>query len=297
MVILERAHRVWESSVSGPPVPASPGEPSVLSVGSVRSIAYAIAPVIGIALFWRVWQGLFAFDNGLDATMPDFQGYWMSIFYVNAFGLPVVASAVYGWLLLSGAKVAKTPLTPTEEARRLWRLLLVVGAFAVAAYFGGSYFAEQDASWHQVTLRDTAFTPSHIGLFYGAFPLMIYISFGAYLYGRTRLPHLFEGVGIPVSFALVIGGSTLLLFQVAFNEFGHTFWQTEEVFSAPLHWPFVFFAWLLIATFAIWFQVLVRLIQLVRQEHDATAAAGDADAGPDLAEVIAAAERGEEARS
>lgn len=286
MVIIERAHRVWQSSVSGPPVPASPDEPSVLSVGNLRSIGYAIYPVLAIALFWRVWQGLFAFDKGLDATMPDFAGFWMSIFFFNAFGLPMIAAAVYGWVIISGTKVAQTPLTPVEEAKRLWRLLLAVAAFTAAAYFGGSFYAEQDAAWHQVTLRDTAFTPSHIGLFYGAFPLMIYISFGAYLYGRTRLPHLFGGKALPVSFILVIGGSVLLLFQVAFNEFGHTFWQTEEVFSAPLHWPFVFFAYLLIATFAIWFQVLARLCQLVRQEHDAKAAADDAHTGPTMAAVL-----------
>lgn len=269
MVILERAHRVWESSVSGPPVPASSGEPSVLTVGSARSIAYALVPVLGIALFWRVWQGLFAFDNGLDATMPNFDGYWMSIFYLNTLGLPMVAGLAYCAILLTGAKAASTPLTPAAEAKRIWRLFLTIGAFTMAAYWGGSYFAEQDAAWHQVTLRDTAFTPSHIGLFYGAFPLMIYISFGAYLYARTRLPHMFGGKGLPLSFALVVGGSSLLLFQVAFNEFGHTFWQTEEVFSAPLHWPFVLFAYLLIATFAIWFQCVMRLCQLVRQEHAA----------------------------
>ena len=267
MALLERAHQVWVASESGPPTPAPPGERSVLSVGNVRSIALALLPVAALAGFWRLWQQLFAFDNGLDATMPHFETYWMSVFYFNVGVLPLVAAGWYAWLILSGARAARTPLTPVEESKRIWRLWLIIIAFTEAAYFGGSYFAEQDAAWHQVTMRDTAFTPSHIGLFYGAFPLMIYISFGAYLYGRTRLPHLFGGPRLPVSFALVVGGSMLLMFQVAFNEFGHTFWQTEEVFSAPLHWPFVFFAYLLIATFAIWFQTAMRLFQLARQEQ------------------------------
>jgi methane/ammonia monooxygenase subunit C len=268
MVLLERAQHVWTASVSGPPVPpGDDGEPSVREVGRVWQIALALLPVFVLAAFWRLWQQAFAFSNGLDATMPNFDRYWMTLFFFNIGVIPMVAAAAYAWLIVSGAKAARVPLTPVEETRRIWRLWLIVAAFAEAAYFGGSYFAEQDASWHQVTLRDTAFTPSHIGLFYGAFPLMIYFAFGAYLYGRTRLPHLFGGKALPVSFALVVGGSILLMFQVAFNEFGHTFWQTEEVFSAPLHWPFVIFAYLLFATFAIWFSSAVRLAQLVRQEE------------------------------
>ncbi|MGH3737090.1 MAG: methane monooxygenase/ammonia monooxygenase subunit C [Micromonosporaceae bacterium] len=266
MVLIERAQHVWESSVSGPPVPARDGDASVRDVGRVWQIAVPLLVVLAIAGFWRLWQQAFAFDNGLDATMPYFDQYWMTIFYVNIVGLPMVASAGFAWLILSGAKAARTALTPVEETHRIWRLWLIIAAFTAAAYAGGSYFAEQDAAWHQVTLRDTAFTPSHIGLFYGAFPLMIYFSFAAYLYGRTRLPHLFGGKTLPLSFALVVGGTLLLMFQVAFNEFGHTFWQTEEVFSAPLHWPFVIFAYLLFATFAIWFATAIRLGTLIRNE-------------------------------
>lgn len=35
--------------------------------------------------------------------MPNFTGFWMTISFFNAFGLPAIAAAVYGWLILSGA--------------------------------------------------------------------------------------------------------------------------------------------------------------------------------------------------
>jgi len=245
-----------------------PGRPRAAHrVGRPWHLLVPLAGVLALALFWRIWQQLYAFDKGLDATMPGFAEYWLTLFAFNILVLPLFAAGWYGWILLTGPRAASEKLTPTVETQRIWRLWLILAGFTFAAYFGGSYFAEQDAAWHQVTMRDTAFTPSHVALFYGAFPLMIWLSFGAFLYARTRLPHLYgSGKLFPVSFALVVGGSMLLVFQVAFNEFGHTFWETEEIFSAPLHWPFVFFAYLLIATFAVWFRSALRLLELVRAE-------------------------------
>ncbi|CAM3815043.1 methane monooxygenase/ammonia monooxygenase subunit C [Smaragdicoccus niigatensis] len=274
VAVLDRAQKIWESSVSGPPVPAPKGEKSVMSVGSMWSIPLAIAPVIAMALFWRTWQQLFAFDKGLDSTMPGFNEYWLSIFGFNMFGLPLIAASIFAAIIITGIKASATPLTPHEEMKRHWRLMLGMAAFAIASFFG-AHFGEEDGAWHQVTLRDTAFTPSHVALFYGSFPMMFYVIFGVYLYGRTRLPHMWGGKAVPLGFAIVIGGTTLLVFQVAFNEFGHTYWQTEEVFSAPLHWPFVFFAWMLIGVAAIWLPTLLRVTQLVKNEVLANEAANE----------------------
>ena len=51
-----------------------------------------------------------------------------------------------------------------------------------------------------------------------------------------------------------------------------SFFQAEEVFAAPLHWPFVIFAYLLASTFAVWFGTLPRILELARQERSAVAA-------------------------
>lgn len=235
--------------------------------GSYWSMLIAIAPIAALAVGWRAYQQIFAFKYGLDSHSPDFNKYWLTLALANMTLLPLAAGTWYVWLWVSGQKLSKQP-TREEESRRLWNLWLIILAFCVAVFFGGSYAAEQDASWHQIVTRDTAFTPSHDVLFYAAFPLMIYLSTGAYLYARTRLPHIYGGKLLPVSFALIIGGSLLLLFQVAMNEFGHSFFQAEEVFAAPLHWPFVIFAYLLAGTFAVWFGSLPRIVELARQERE-----------------------------
>lgn len=226
----------------------------------------ALAPATGLALFWRAWQQAYAFDKGLDATQPGFASHWQSLFLVNVTVLPLTAAGWYAWIHRSGRRLPERP-TPEQELGRIWILWLHTVAVAVAAYWGGSYFAEQDAAWHQVTLRDTAFTPSHVALFYGSFPIILYTATGAYLYARTRLPKQFGGRRVPVPFLLIISGALLLLFQVAFNEFGHTFWEAEEIFSAPLHWPFVIFAYLLGGVLAVWFQTLPRVVELAQRTN------------------------------
>lgn len=99
----------------------------------------------------------------------------------------------------------------------LWGLTL---AFTFMIFLMGAFFGEQDAVWHQTAVRDTVFTPSHIVLFCGTFPLSITFSVGAYLYARTRLPGLYRNRdgGMPLSFVLMIVAAVLLMFQVALNE-------------------------------------------------------------------------------
>lgn len=201
------------------------------------------------------WQQAFAFSHGLDKNLPAFTYFWLTLLAFNLLVLPSVFAIWYLRMWKSAGNPA-AQITRQQEGKRLWNLWLLTLAFTVAVFFGGSFFAEEDASWHQVVIRDTAFTPSHIVLFFGIFPLLIYLAAGIYIYGRTNLPHMYGGRRFPVSIGLIIGGSVLLLFQVAMNEFGHSFFTPEELFVAPLHWPFVIFGYLLAGTFAIWFETL-----------------------------------------
>jgi methane/ammonia monooxygenase subunit C len=70
--------------------------------------------------------------------------------------------------------------------------------------------------------------------------------------------------------------------QVAFNEWGHSLWLSEEFFSVPFHWPFVAYGWLASGMFAVWGETILRLYQIEKTDevgieapaHVDTAAAG-----------------------
>ena len=174
--------------------------------GSYKSILIAFAVIAVIGLTWRGYQQAFGLSKGLDSHNPEFTKYWLTVALANMTLLPAAAGAWYVWMWVSGKKLP-TEMTREDEGRRLWNLWLIILSFCTAAYIGGSYAAEQDASWHQIVTRDTAFTPSHDVLFYGAFPLMIYLAAGSYIYARTRLPHLYGGKLLPVSFALIVAAA------------------------------------------------------------------------------------------
>lgn len=58
----------------------------------------------------------------------------------------------------------------------------------------------------------------------------------------------------------------MIIPNVGFNEWGHTFWFMEELFVAPLHWGFVFFGWMVLAVFGVVLQILAGLRRLLGEE-------------------------------
>jgi methane/ammonia monooxygenase subunit C len=168
----------------------------------------------------------------------------------------------------SGRALAAT-ISRAEEVRRIAGLWGLVGATSLVLYFMTSFFVNADGAWHQTTVRDTAFTPPHVILFYCAFPLGITLSVASYLYGSTRLKTVYKPAnGFPWSFFLLIGASITEMMQVGLNEWGHSLWITEEIFAAPLHWPFVTYAWLAFGIFAVWVETMVRLLSIEKELAD-----------------------------
>lgn len=211
----------------------------------------------------RVYQGLYAWQYGRESSSPEFAKYWMSLFWFNLTVATIVFVVWAGYLLWTEPRET-TRLAPREELKRLRILWTYIMALCVALYWAASFFGEQDAAWHQVVVRDTALTASHIVLFYFTFPGAIAFSILSYLYARTRLPHIYRDKGFPLSFGMVISGTILLMFEVAFNEWGHSFWIAEELFAVPFHWGFVIFGYLGGAIFAIWFQTYPRISELYK---------------------------------
>jgi methane/ammonia monooxygenase subunit C len=154
-------------------------------------------------------------------------------------------------------------LKPKEELRRYFSFTLWLVAYTFAIYFIGSFFAEGDGVWHQTVIRDTPFTPSHNVLFYACIPTYIFFSVGGFVYAITRLPAFSRGIS--VAHVLAVLGPVLILPNLGFNEWGHAFWLTEEIFSHPLHWGFVVLGWNALALPGVALQIIQRMIPLFHE--------------------------------
>lgn len=225
-----------------------------------------MAGVLVIMIAYRIYQQVYAFSAGLDATDPAFETYWMTLLKTELAVLVGCWVALWSWLWVTRDRNLRA-LAAREELRRYFNLVLFIMVYAFCVYFTGSFFAEMDASWHQTVVRDTSFTPSHIILFYGTIPLYILFGVGSYLYAMTRLPRFAERISIP--FTLAVAGPFLILPNLGYNEWGHAFWMMEEFFSAPLHWGFVVLGWSVLALGGLLLQVGQHVLETMgRLDHE-----------------------------
>ncbi|MGH6834095.1 MAG: bacterial ammonia monooxygenase, subunit AmoC [Methylocella sp.] len=227
-------------------------------------LTFAGLTVIYVGL--RLYQGEFGIATGLDSTEPEFKTYWMRLLYIELGALALVFPALWGYLWFTRDRNLDA-IAPKEEIRRYFTLTMWISIYTFAVYWAGSYFAEQDNSWHQASIRDTPFTASHIVEFYFNFPLYILLGGSAWIYARTRLPLYAKGISLPLTLAVV--GPFMLLVCIGFNEWGHTFWFREEFFAAPIHWGFVVGVWFGLGVAGILLQQVSRLIELLDQIEDA----------------------------
>jgi methane/ammonia monooxygenase subunit C len=235
---------------------------------------------IVIAAAIRIWQQGNAWTIGIEAASPAFTRTYRALFYAEVIASTAVTLWWWTYLIRKGREIVDKPVSHDEEVRRIAKFWGLIATISVELTIMASFWPNEDGSWHQTAVRDTAFTPSHIPMFYLFFPLGITMTIGTYLYGRTRLPKVY-GVekGFPWSFALLIAASVTEMMQVAMNEWGHSLWIPEEIFAVPFHWPFVFYGWLAGGIFALWAETLIRLLGI----EDEVAAAGE----PGTKEVVA----------
>ncbi len=222
----------------------------------VAAVVYAI---------YRVYMQQMAFTVGLDYYEPEFQVYWMSLFWAQMVLGALAFAGINGYLWMTRERHPEL-VTPREELRRYFGLLLWVFAFAIILGMLGSLATESDAAWHQVTIRDTDFTPTHIGLFYFALPALIIAAVSVFVYVRTRLPQHSNKYLVPLGIAL--SGPIMILPTVGYNEWGHTFFYAEELFGAPVHWGFAFLGLALLAVGGVIVHILSRMGELIREVTD-----------------------------
>jgi methane/ammonia monooxygenase subunit C len=232
-------------------------------------------------LFLWIWDYNFAFTAGLDSSSRAFALHYRTLFWGELLSVGAFAGLWYGWLVRTGRGLAGESIAPAEEIRRVVVLWGIIGATSLSIYIEASFWPNWDGAWHQTMVRDTALTPTHIPMFYFFFPMSVVLALGAYLYGRYRLPAVYGGEkGFPWSFFLLIAAAVLEFVEVAFNEWGHSLWMSEEFFSVPFHWPFVIYGWLAGGMFAVWGETILHLFQIEKRARAAeelpthTAAAG-----------------------
>ena len=228
-----------------------------------KKAALAALAITVVMVFAAIYQRTFGHLYGLDAHAAEFNSYWMNFFYSEVVLMAILAVSVWTFLWVTREPAAKVlALTPREELQRYFTYVLWLAVYTWAVYFAGSFFAEQDASWHQVVTRDTSFTPNHIVLFYGTFPLYIVLGVGSLLYGLTRLPMMVKN-GVSVPHLLAVVGPFMILPNVGLNEWGHAFWFMEEIFTAPLHWGFVVLGWTALGLGGVLLQITLRANELL----------------------------------
>lgn len=200
-------------------------------------LSLAVIAVLGT---YRWYLHNYSFSVGLDYFEPIFETYWMSLFYTQ---LVVVALATTGGLIALWLTREKnlSALSPAAELQRYYFIFGMLSVVAGLFVIGLQIYAEADAAWHQVTIRDTDFTPTHIILFYFVAPALVGFLLNAGLWLHTRMPDFANRVSIPL--LIVVMGPMLILPNLGFNEWGHTFFYAEELFAAPIHYGFVILGW------------------------------------------------------
>ena len=219
-----------------------------------------IAGVVLVFGSYRMYLNEYAFTVGLDYFEPEFQTYWMTLFYIQIPVLITIGVTANAWLWFSRNSVQE--MSPEKELGIYMKVMAFLLAFGIGFGIVFSLFTEADAAWHQVTIRDTDFTPTHILLFYFLIPVMIISLATGFMWLHTRLPDFRDRISLP--FLILIVGIALMLPNVGFNEWGHTFFYAEELFAAPIHWGFVTLGWAFFAIAGLLVQFLDRIRLLTR---------------------------------
>ena len=252
-------------SVSSEEMSATSSDSKTLSyyLQDWKKCVLGVAAIYALYWFCVDYQQSYAHLYGMDSHSPEFDAYWMSFLYIELTALPVIGIVFWGYLWFTRDKNIDS-VGPQEELQRYFSFVLLLLVYTFAVYYAASFFAEQDASWHQVVTRDTSFTPSHIILFYLSFPLYIIFGVASLIFAMTRLP-MYHKHGVSLPHVLAVVGPFMILPNVGLNEWGHAFWFMEEIFTAPLHWGFVILGWSGLGLAGVLMQVVLRVNRLLPQ--------------------------------
>ena len=217
-------------------------------------------PLLG---FYRWYMESTAFTVGLDYFEPEFQTYWMSWFYgqLGFFGILGAISLPYLWFSRPSREEVMS-MSARDELGVYMLIFTGLAMLSLAVPLVLGIWTEADAAWHQVTIRDTDFTPTHIQLFYGLIPALAVAIVLGLIWLHTRMPDYIGRFSIPL---FMVGAAPLLIMpNLGYNEWGHTFFYAEELFAAPVHWGFVVLGWGLFAIVGFFLESIKRILVLTK---------------------------------
>ncbi len=227
-----------------------------------------VATTLLLCAGWRYYEQIEGFKSGLDSSDAIFWEKWLPVFYANmiATGIAQVSIPLYLWFTRDKAL---SKVTPEVELKRYFLFFSMMVALVFTQLIA-MIFGEADAGWHQVVVRDTSLSPSHICLFFGIVPLFTTFGLSAFFFAMTRIPDLSKRV--PITLLLAVLAPFMVLPSVAYNEWGHAYWLMEELFIAPLHWGFVTLALCFMASLGVIGTSLPRVIELLKLTKSPVAA-------------------------
>lgn len=220
---------------------------------------------------YRVYMETTAFTLGLDYFEPEFEIYWMRMLYAQGIIIPLIGAIGLPWLWFTRPSAEEVNAMPASKELGHYILIFSVMAaasFLIVAILG--LFVEADAAWHQVTIRDTDFTPTHIQLFYGVIPIGAVGLVLGLVWLHTRMPDYQGRVSIPLF--IVASAPLLIMPNLGYNEWGHTFFYAEELFAAPVHYGFVMLGWGFFAISGFIIECIKRVIILTKVTDETQAA-------------------------
>lgn len=236
--------------------PIKDGLPQVPWLAAFLGASFG-ALVFGV---YRWYQHEYSFTVGLDYFEPEFQTYWMNLFWAQMTIITLIGVIGVPWLWFTRPK--EVEMSPVKELGVYYLIFSFMAVASLLVVVILALYAEADAAWHQVTIRDTDFTPTHIALFYFAIPLgVVGIALG-FVWVHTRMPDFRNRVSM--SLAIVASAPILIMPNLGLNEWGHTFFYAEELFAAPIHWGFVFLGWGIFAISGFLLQCFARVRILTR---------------------------------
>ena len=245
--VLERLiHPKAEDGLPKPPLLLSA---IILSVATIALVAY------------RYYMEATSFTVGLDYFEPEFELYWMNMLYVQGIVIPLLGAI--GLPLVWFTRPAQDEVLAMAPERELSYYILIftiVAAASVLVVCVLGIWVEADAAWHQVTIRDTDFTPTHIQLFYGLIPIAAVGIVLGLVWLHTNMPDYVNRVSVPL--VIMAAAPLLIMPNLGYNEWGHTFFYAEELFAAPVHYGFVVLGWGLFAVGGFLLECINRILVL-----------------------------------